>query len=86
VLELSLPPMAVPVALAEATVRGGLRVGLGKVSLAGIVTAESIALMKGVLQSSERQTPATRSGRTTAPNECRRAGIDLDCHSQFLRA
>jgi peroxiredoxin len=49
VWESSLPAMAVPAALAEATVRGGLRIGLGNASLAGIVPAESVALMKGVL-------------------------------------
>ena len=51
VWESSLPALAVPAALVEATVRGGLRVGLGKASLAGIVTAESVALMKGVSHS-----------------------------------
>ena len=42
--------LSVPARLADATVRGALRVGLGKAALAGIVSAEAIALMKGVLQ------------------------------------
>jgi RNA polymerase sigma factor (sigma-70 family) len=40
----------VPASLTDATVRGALRVGLGKAALVGIVSAEAIALMKGVLQ------------------------------------
>jgi len=43
--------VSVPTALAEATVRGALWVGLGKAALAGIVSAEAVALMRGVLQS-----------------------------------
>jgi peroxiredoxin len=50
VWESSLPAMVVPTALAEATVRGALRVGLGKATLAGIVSAEAMVLMNGVLQ------------------------------------
>ncbi len=42
--------IAVPHRLAEATVRGALRVGLGRAALAGIVSTEAIALMKGVSQ------------------------------------
>ena len=42
--------MTVPAGLADATVRGALRVGLGNAALAGIVSAEAIALMKGVSQ------------------------------------
>jgi RNA polymerase sigma factor (sigma-70 family) len=42
--------ISVPTGLAEATVRGALRVGLGKAALAGIVSAEAVALMKGVSQ------------------------------------
>ncbi len=42
--------LSVPARLADATVRGALRVGLGKAALAGIVSAEAVALTKGVLQ------------------------------------
>ena len=48
--ESSWATMTVPAGLADATVRGALRVGLGKAALVGIVSAEAIALMKGVLQ------------------------------------
>ncbi|MFI5456593.1 MAG: sigma-70 family RNA polymerase sigma factor [Isosphaerales bacterium] len=46
------PPvgLSVPAALADATVRGALRVGLGKGALAGIVTVEAVTLMEGVLK------------------------------------
>jgi RNA polymerase sigma factor (sigma-70 family) len=42
--------ISVPPRLAEVTVRGALRVGSGRAALAGIVSAEAIALMKGVTQ------------------------------------
>jgi RNA polymerase sigma factor (sigma-70 family) len=48
------PPLAsvsVPAVLAEATVRGALSVSSGNAALAGIVSAEAVALMRGVLQS-----------------------------------
>jgi hypothetical protein len=41
--------MSLPVALVDATVRGALRVNLGKSALAGIVSVESVTLMEGVL-------------------------------------
>jgi hypothetical protein len=41
---------SVPTRLAEATVRGATRVGSGRAALAGIVSAEAVALMKGVSQ------------------------------------
>jgi RNA polymerase sigma factor (sigma-70 family) len=41
---------SVPVALADATVRGALRIGLGKGALAGIVSVEAINLMEEVLK------------------------------------
>ena len=48
--ESSWAAITVPTGLADATVRGALRVGMGKAALVGIVSAEAIALMKGVLQ------------------------------------
>jgi RNA polymerase sigma factor (sigma-70 family) len=42
--------ISVPTRLAEATVRGALRVRLGQAALAGVVSAETVALMKGALQ------------------------------------
>jgi RNA polymerase sigma factor (sigma-70 family) len=42
---------SVPVALAEVTVHGALVVSSGKAALAGVVSAEAVALMRGVLQS-----------------------------------
>ena len=42
--------VTVPSGLADATVRGALRVGLGQAASVGIVSAEAVALMKGVLQ------------------------------------
>ncbi len=42
--------VTVPSRLADATVRGALRVGLGRAALVGIVSAEAVALMKGALQ------------------------------------
>ena len=48
--ESSWATMTVPAGLADATVRGALRVGLSKAALAGIVSAEAVALMKGVSQ------------------------------------
>jgi len=42
--------MSVPAALADATVRGALRVGLGKGALAAFVSAEAVTLMEGVLK------------------------------------
>ena len=41
--------MTVPGALAEGTIRGAMQVGLGKGALAGIVSAEAVALMEEVL-------------------------------------
>ncbi len=41
---------SLPAALVEATVRGALVVGPGKGALAGIVSAEAVALMQGVLR------------------------------------
>jgi RNA polymerase sigma factor (sigma-70 family) len=41
--------MSLPVALVDATVRGALRVNLGKSALAGIVSVEAVNLMEGVL-------------------------------------
>jgi len=41
---------SVPVTLVDATVRGALRVGLGKSTLAGIVSAEAVVLMEGALK------------------------------------
>ena len=43
--------MSLPVALVDATVRGALRVNLGKSALAGIVSIEAVTLMEGVLNS-----------------------------------
>jgi RNA polymerase sigma factor (sigma-70 family) len=40
---------SLPVALVDATVRGALRVNLGKSALAGIVSVEAVTLMEGVL-------------------------------------
>ena len=44
-------PAFVTTSLVDATVRGALRVGLGKGALAGIVSAEAIALMEGIVKS-----------------------------------
>jgi RNA polymerase sigma factor (sigma-70 family) len=44
-------PCIVPTALADATMRGALSAGLGKTALAGIVSAEAIALMEGFVRS-----------------------------------
>ncbi len=41
--------MTVPGPLAEGTIRGAMQVGLGNGALAGIVSAEAVALMEGVL-------------------------------------
>jgi len=41
---------SVPAALAEATVRGAVRIGLGKGALAAMVSGEAVALMEGVLK------------------------------------
>jgi RNA polymerase sigma factor (sigma-70 family) len=45
--EPALSPLTVPTALADGTVRGALHVGLGKTALAGIVSAEAVALVNG---------------------------------------
>jgi len=42
--------MSVPAALVDTTVRGALRVGLGKGALAAIVSAETVTLMEGLLK------------------------------------
>ncbi len=41
----------IPAALADATIRGALRAGLGKAALAGVVSGEAIALSQGALTS-----------------------------------
>ncbi|HEX3451583.1 MAG TPA: RNA polymerase sigma factor, partial [Isosphaeraceae bacterium] len=41
--------ISLPVALVDTTVRGALRVSLGKSALAGIVSVEAVTLMEGVL-------------------------------------
>jgi RNA polymerase sigma factor (sigma-70 family) len=49
-LESAALSISVPVALVDSTVRGALRVGLGKNALAGIVSVEAVSLMEGVLK------------------------------------
>jgi RNA polymerase sigma-70 factor (ECF subfamily) len=49
VTELPAPSMPVPVATVDATLRGALRIGLGQTTLAGVVSAEAVVLMKGDL-------------------------------------
>ena len=49
-LESAAVSISVPVALVDSTVRGALRVGLGKGALAGIVSVEAVTLMEGVLK------------------------------------
>jgi RNA polymerase sigma-70 factor (ECF subfamily) len=51
------PPAIVPPLLAEVTLRGALRCGMGKAALGGIASAEAVALMQGFL----RATIAARS-------------------------
>ena len=46
------PPAIVPPILAEATVRGALRCEMGMAALAGIASAEAVALLKGFLRTS----------------------------------
>ena len=50
VWESALSSTSIPAALADATVRGALRAGLGKSALAGIVSSEAVVLMEGVLK------------------------------------
>jgi RNA polymerase sigma factor (sigma-70 family) len=49
--EFAPPPCVVPATLADVTIRGALSAGLGKSALAGIVSAEAIALVEGVIKS-----------------------------------
>jgi RNA polymerase sigma factor (sigma-70 family) len=45
------PGMTVPVALAEGTIRAAMQVGLGGGALAGVVSAEAVALWEGTMRS-----------------------------------
>jgi RNA polymerase sigma factor (sigma-70 family) len=44
-------PVLLGTGLAEATVRGALKVGMGKSALVGIVSAEAVALLEGIIRS-----------------------------------
>jgi len=44
-------PVLLGTRLADATVRGALKAGMGKGALAGVVSAEAVALMEGVIKS-----------------------------------
>jgi polysaccharide biosynthesis/export protein len=71
--------MNVPGALAQGTIRGAMHVGLGKGTLAGIVSAEAVALMEGVV------TNMMTTCRTGPRNPARRGGTDLDRDPPRLR-
>ena len=46
----ALSSTTIPVSLVEATLRGALRIGPAKTTLAGIVSAEAVALMQGAMK------------------------------------